>query len=180
MNKIRFYLQRVYRLTLKFEKQEEMVWNELKKLHSDAEWNSGVYEKDRYIETIFQISKEKSVSFYYMVYNGYFHCRVKILEDFPHDLTSDLFILAAHFNNLLNDGVVKVNVNNQYVEFHQKREQLIPLLYNSEIHEQLIRHYDTSKDIYSAFQRLVFEQEAPAIIIADLLKGNKDSDNEKE
>lgn len=179
MNKIRFYLQRVYRLTLNFEKQEEIVWKELKKLHSDAKWNSGVYEKERYIETNFEISKEKLSSFYYMIYDGCFHCRVKILEDFPHDLTSDLFILAAHFNNLLINGVVKVNVNSQYVEFHQKRDQLIPLLYNSEIHEQLIRHYNTSKDIYSAFQRLVYEQEAPAIIIADLLKENN-SNNEKE
>jgi hypothetical protein len=55
---------------------------------------------------------------------------------------------------------------------------LIPLLYNGEIHGQLTRHYNTSKDIYSAFQRLVIEQEAPAIIIADLLKENETKDDE--
>ena len=71
-----------------------------------------------------------------------------------------------------------MNVNGHYVEYHQKRDLLIPLLYNSEIHGQLIRHYKTSKDIYSAFQRLVIEQEAPAIIIADLLKDNDAKDEE--
>ena len=178
MNKIKFYLQRIYRLTLNFKKQEELVWKELKKLHADAEWKHGIYERDKYIETGFEISKEQGGIFNYMIYDGCFHCRVKILEDYPTELTSDLFILAAHFNNLLNNGVVIVNVNGHYVEYHQKRDLLIPLLYNSEIHGQLNRHYNTSKDIYSAFQRLVIEQEAPAIIIADLLKDNDAKDEE--
>jgi len=178
MNKIKFYLKRIYRLTFSFKKQEEIVWTELKKLHADAEWKSGVYEKEKYIETIFEISNEQGGIFYYMIYDGSFHCRVKILEDYPTELTTELFILAAHFNNLLNNGVVIVYVNSHYVEYHQKRDLLIPLLYNSEIHGQLIRHYNTSKDIYSAFQRLVIEQEAPAIIIADLLKNNEAKDDE--
>ena len=178
MNKIKFYLQRIFRLTLSFKKQEELVWKELKKLHTDAEWKSGVYEKEKHIETIFEICKEKGAAFYYIISDGSFHCRVKILEDYPTELTTDLFILAAHFNNLLNNGVVTVNINSHYVEYHQKRDLLIPLLYNSEIHGQLTRHYTTSKDIYSAFQRLVIEQEAPAIIIADLLKVNRSKEDE--
>ena len=114
-----------------------------------------------------------------MIHEGSFHCRVKILEHYPSELTTDLFILAAHFNNLLNNGVVIVNVHNRYVEYHQKRDLLIPLLYTNETYGQLIRHYNTSKDIYSAFQRLVIEQEAPAIIIADLLKKNETKDGEE-
>ena len=86
MNKIKFYLQRIYRLTLSFKKQEELVWKELKKLHSDADWKHGVYEKEKYLETIFEIGKEKGGAFYYMIYDGSFHCRVKILEDYPIEL----------------------------------------------------------------------------------------------
>ena len=180
MKKIKFYLQRIYRLALSFKKQEELVWKELKKLHSDADWKHGVYEKDKYIETIFELGKEKGGAFYYMIYDGSFHCRVKILEDYPIELTTDLFILAAHFNNLLNNGVVIVNVQSRYVEYHQKRDLLIPLLYTSETYGQLMRHYNTSNDIYAAFQRLIIEQEAPAIIIADLLKENEANDKETE
>jgi hypothetical protein len=178
MNKIKFYLQQVFRLALSFKKQEEIVWKELKKLHADADWKHGVYEKEKYIETIFELGKEQGGAFYYMIYDGSFHCRVKILENYPTELTTDLFILAAHFNNLLNNGVVIVNVQNCYVEYHQKRDLLIPLLYTSETYGQLMRHYKTSKDIYSAFQRLIIEQEAPAIIIADLLKENEAKDRE--
>ena len=180
MNKIKFYLQRIYRLALSFKKQEELVWKELKKLHADADWKHGVYEKEKYIETIFELGKEQRGAFYYMIYDGSFHCRVKILDDYPIELTTDLFILAAHFNNLLNNGVVIVNVQSRYVEYHQKRDLLIPMLYTSETYGQLMRHYNTSNDIYAAFQRLIIEQEAPAIIIADLLKENEANDKETE
>ena len=177
MNKIKFYLKRIYRLTLSFKKQEEIVWKELKKLHADSEWKSGIYEKEKYIETVFEISNEQGCIFYFLIYDGSFHCRVKILDDYPTELTTDLFILAAHFNNLLNNGVVIVNVNSHFVEYHQKRDLLIPLLYTDEIYGQLIRHYTASKDIYSAFQRLVIEREAPVIIIADLLKDYEEKDD---
>jgi hypothetical protein len=179
MKKIKIYLKRIYRLAFSFKKQEEIVWKELKKLHADAEWNSGIYEKEKYIETVFEISNDQRTVFYYLIYDGCFHCRVKILDDYPTELTTELFILASHFNNLLNNGVVIVNVNSNYVEYHQKRDLLIPLLNVCEIQVQLIKHYNTSKDIYSAFQRLIIEQEAPAIIIADLLKNYEEKDDEK-
>ena len=180
MNKIKNYLQKIYRLSLSFKKQEEIVWEELKKLHSDAEWNSGIYEKEKCIATNFEISNGKGKAFQYMIYDNSFHCRVKILEEFPSDLTTDLFILASHFNNLLNNGIVAINVNNLYVEYHQKSHLLIPLLYKVEIYDQLNQHFNTSKDIYYAFQRLVDEQEAPAIIFADLLKAKKNGEENTE
>jgi hypothetical protein len=178
MNKLKFFLKRFYRLTLSFKNQEEIVWKELKNLHYNTEWKSGIYEKEKYVETIFEISKERGAAFYYIVNDGYFHCRVKILDNFPVELATDLFILAAHFNNLLNHGVVVVNVNGNYIEYHHKREIIVPLLFTDEIYIQLMRHHSTSKDIYGAFQRLVLEQEAPAIIIADLIRQNE-SDNDE-
>jgi hypothetical protein len=173
LNKIRFYLKRIFRLALSYEKKEAILWSDLKKLHIDAEWRHGIYEKDKYIETTFEIADGLGGAFYYMVYDSCFHCRIKIMENYPTELTTDLFILAAHFNNLLNNGIVIVNVNSNYIEYHQKRDLLVPLLYTGEIHDQIIRHYKTAKDIYAAFQRLVTENEAPAIIIADLLNKNE-------
>jgi hypothetical protein len=53
------------------------------------------------------------------------------------------------------------------------------LLFNGEIYDQLICHYNASKDIYWAFQKLVEENEVPAIIIADLLRKMKEADQIK-
>ncbi|MEY3737859.1 MAG: hypothetical protein RL544_637 [Bacteroidota bacterium] len=180
MKKLKFYLQKIYRLSVSFDKQEQLVWDDIKQIHLDAEWRHGVFEREKFIETNFEISDGRQALFYYMLYDSYFHCRVKILENFPIELTTDLFVLAAHFNNLLNNGVVVVNVNSSFIEYHQKRDLLIPLLYKGEIHGQITRHFNTARDIYSAFERLVEEQEAPAIIIADLLKKNdEEKTNEK-
>ena len=170
MRKIIAYLKRVYRLSLTFKKQEEMVWNDLKKHHEDQEYQSGVFEKDRYIESFFQISDDKSLAFYYAIFENKFNCRVKVLDTFDEELTSDIFILATHFNNLLNNGNVLINVASNYVEYVVKTDLLISLLYKGEIENQITRHYNTTKDIERAFQRLVNEQEAPAIIIAELLE----------
>jgi len=174
VDKIKMYLKRIYRITRSIERQEEIVWNDLKKFHAGTDWKSGVYERERYIETIFGLSEERYDTFYYMIYDGRYHCRVKVLENYPEDLATEVFILASHMNNVLNNGVVIVNVNSGYVEFHQKRDLLVPLIYTDDIHYQLLGHYNTSKDMYMAFRRLVIEQEAPAIIIADLLKKNED------
>ena len=179
LDKIKMYLKRMYRITRSIEKQEELVWTDLKKFHSGTNWKSGVYERERYIETIFGLSDQRSDTFYYMIYDGRYHCRVKVLENFPEELVNEVFILATHMNNVLNNGVVIVNVNSGYVEFHQKRDLVVPLIYTGDIYDQLIRHYNTSKDVYMAFRRLVIEQEAPAIIIADLLKKNEEEAEKK-
>ncbi len=173
MNKLKLYLNRIYRLSFNLQKQEEIVWSDLKKLHELAQWKHYVYEKDKYIETILEINDGKAGRFYYYVEDSRFHCSVKILEDYPIELTTDLFILAAHFNNLLNNGLVRVNVKDSSIAYHLNRDLLIPLLYIDETHSQIESHFYTAKDIYSAFQRLIIEQEFPAIIIADLLKKNE-------
>jgi hypothetical protein len=42
----------------------------------------------------------------------------------------------------------------------------------------MLLHYRLAKDMYWAFDKLVLENEAPAIIIADLLKKNEDKESQ--
>ena len=95
---------------------------------------------------------------------------LKAIKEFDQDLTTDIFILATHLNNLLNSGTVLINAEQNYVEYVLKTDLLIPLLYKGEIENKITRHYSTTININKAFQRLINEQEVPAIIIADLLK----------
>ena len=129
-------------------------------------------------ESFFQISDDKSFAFYYTIFENKFNCRVKVLDTFDEELTSDIFILATHFNNLLNNGNVLINVDNNYVEYVVKTDLLIPLLYKGEIENKITRHYKTTRNINKAFQRLINEQEVPAIIIADLLKETSEKNKE--
>ena len=176
---VRLFLRRMFQLNLSADKQDLVVWESLKKLHIESDWKSGVYEKDKYIETVFEIGEGKSGAYYYMIYDREYHCRVKVLNDFLTEKTTEIFILAAHFNNLIVNGKVEVNVPERYVEYHYKCDLLVPLMYRDEIHNRMLKHYELSKDMYWAFVKLVDENEEPAIIIADLIKKNetKESDN---
>ena len=170
----------MYRLALSRKKQEEIVWNDLKRLHTRKKWRAGFYENDKYIETPFELAEDLQADYFFMVYDSCFHCRVKILEGLHPDMTTEMFVLASHFNNHLRDGVVIVNVSRDFVEFHMKSDLMIPLLDPDEIPIQILRHHEISKDICLAFQRLITEQEAPAIIFADVLKKNREEDEEGE
>lgn len=168
--------KRMYRASLTPKKQQALAWKELKKLFVDTKWQHGVYENDRVIQTGFLIADEngeqKGEQFIYAITeNSNFCCSVTILDTFPVELTTDIFVLVAHFNNLLREGKVVVDINTYHnVFFSSEKDILIPLLYPDEMMRQLQVHHQTAMDIYWAFQKLVIEEEAPAIIIADLLR----------
>ena len=170
MKTITIFLTRIYRSVLPSSAHEEIVWKDLKNLFDKMQWRFGVFEKEKHIESSFEIDKDISSTFHYMIYNENHHCRTLVANKYPTHLTSNIFILASHFNNLLQTGRVKINVDDQYIEYHTKCDLLLPLLYPGELRSQITRHYGVSKDIYWAFQKLIFENEEPPIIIADLLK----------
>lgn len=172
--RFKYYLLRIIRISYSVEAREKFVWKELKKLHNAAKWHHGVYEAEKFVETTFAISEDTPAHYYYMIYEGFYHCRVKILENYPVELTTQLFILASHFNNLLNSGVVVVNVDKRSIEYHLKTDILIPTMYSGEIQEIIIRHYNISKDIFWAFNELIYKNEEPALIIADLLRSKNE------
>ncbi|MBU3675934.1 MAG: hypothetical protein FGM54_01965 [Chitinophagaceae bacterium] len=177
---IKYFFHRVYRLRLKQEKWSSLVWHDLKKMHAASKWDSGIHERTKTIQTPFSINSEMSVYYFYQVDGDYFNCRVKLLEDYDVSMSSEIFILASHVNNILRKGKVRVNPGQQIVEYVVQLPLLIPYLYFGEVNCEMIAHYNTSKDLIAAFQRLVFEGESPAIIIADLIKENESKkDSEK-
>ena len=177
--KLKLYLQRIYRLSFNKKKYKEIVWNDLNKYFKVSGLRYGVYENEKVIETVFETSNDQALTFYYEIVDSCLVCKVNVLENYQEELTTDFFILATHFNNLLIDGKVVISVTNRYIKYVYRRELLAPLLFHKEIHIQVTRHYSTSFDIYEAFQRLLTEQESPAIIIADLLK-KQEREGDKE
>ena len=177
VERIKAALYRAYRLSLTNEKQESLVWQDLKELHVKAEWRTGIYEADKYLETVFSIADETPGVYQYWITENELHFLVKVLDGFSPEMATDVFVLASHFNNLLKLGVVEVNVNSSSVSYRIKKDILVPLIYKDEIHNQLMIHYNTSKDVYWAFQKLIEENEEPALIIADLLKSRESEES---
>ena len=177
---IRAFVNRVYRLSLGYKKQESALWKELKKFHFEAGWKAGVFEADKYIELIFPFEDDTPANYRYLVLDGELQCLVKVLDGFRRELATDVFVLASHFNNLLRTGAVEIDVNSSSVYYRVKKDMLVPLLYTGEIYEQLRSHHATSQDIYWAYQKLVVDNEEPALIIADLMKKRDEREAQSE
>lgn len=153
------------------DKWADVVWKELVELHKEAGWQSGYFDHERYVETRFLVDEGDTMkSFYYFVDDQEYRCRVKILDNYPVDCTTDLFILATHFNNLLNFGCVRVNTQAGFVEYCLNVDLQLVYLDKYVMHHAMIKHHDVTRQVYWAFQRLLNSEDDPALIIADVLK----------
>ncbi len=171
--------QQLQRLRLSPSKKADKVWNDLKKFFNECDLNVGVHEKERYVQLYFAGENEDRLNFVHYVENEFVISRCTCIDAYPVELTTDIFILATHFNNLLGYGKVFIDVNRKSINYLVKRELIVPLLNPESINTIINSHYYTSNDIYFAYNRLIYEGEAPAIIIADLLKqSNNNSDEE--
>ncbi len=167
--KIKYNFQRVYRLNLPVEKRQSKVWNDLKKLCSDSGWRYGTYEEDKFIEMQFELAKDRYAMHFYFVLPDRLSCRVRVVDEYEQEKALDVFILAQHFNNELNNGKVVVDAGDRTVEYIEQRSLLAPLLYKDDIFSQIQNHHYIAKDVFACFQRLLLEDVEPAIIIADLM-----------
>jgi len=168
------FLKVAFRISFNYNRQEELVWNDLKEYHKIQEYNSGVFEKEKTIESEFPILEEKFLKFTYFTQNGKLHFTSLILNKYDPDIASEVFILATHFNNILNEGSVIVNPIHLCVQFVLKTSYIANIVYPADKHRYTKMHYDSSIDVFWAFVKLVTEKEDPAIIIADLLRKKKE------
>ncbi len=157
-----------YRLTYTREKQEQVTWEALKKVFRESKWKGDIDDEQKFISTRFNVGNE-SMEFYYIISDGYFSCETHIIENYPEENTTDLFLLTTHFNNILLNGLVVVNVNKQDVTYFLRKEIILPLIYPELLKECMYIHLKTTEDLLHSFRKIIEEKESPAFIIADLL-----------
>ena len=168
--KLENYFRTLYRLTFKNKKKEAVVWNDLKKLRDLSNWYSKTQEKEKLIECNFELSENHKVIFYYYIKDEYLNCDVRIFEVDSFEIPQEFFHLVAHFNSLLRVGHININISEHCFDFHAKKEISILFFSPEGIYYQIVNHYQVAKDIYASFQRLLFENEDPVVIIGDLLR----------
>jgi hypothetical protein len=164
------YLKVAFTLARYHDQQEELVWQDLKEYHKVQGYNSGVFEQEKTIESVFSISDTKSLKFTYYTQRGTLHFSSLILGQYDPDIASEVFILATHFNNILTKGCVVVYPDHMCVQFIMKTSYISNIVYPADKHHYTKRHYDSTIDIFWAFNKLIEQGEDPAIIIADLLR----------
>ena len=173
--KIKFLFRRIYRL-LTNSKSSQYVWKELIKYHKESGWNYGQFEQEKNIRCLFAINEHRSLNFSYTVEQNSLHFNSIILHSFDEERTNDVMILASHFNNLLNYGVVRVNLINNYIEYDCSVELLLFSLFPSKIKSYADMHYGLTIDCYWAFNNMIVTGDDPVFVFSELMR-NKENNN---
>jgi len=173
------FLRTCYRAALSKKSHQAVVWEYLKAHHLSERWHSGIYEHEKKIESRFNIDGNSNVRFFYVVEEDVFHCRCRLFETFDPEMTTDVFVLATHFNNMLKFGKIIVEPNNNIIDYIIN-SKLITFIANPEdIGWQIAGHFQIAQDAFWAFGKLLDEGEEPAIIIADLIRLNDKKEESK-
>jgi len=169
-DKLKLKLKLIYRLNLNTLNQEQIVWDDLIKLHIKENWNFTTHENSKCLESIVPVNENTFNRFFYMIYGSKFHSSVKLLHDYPEEITTEIFILAMHINNILNDGIISINTEKNYVEYTKKEPVLTSLLVPNQLRNQIVLHYEASVKMQWAFDELLNSGEEPLIVFAELMK----------
>jgi hypothetical protein len=174
-NKIKYTWIRFYRI-LNVKKRSEFVWKDLIKYNQEKGWRFGQYEKEKRIENSFSVDENNILDFNYTVNENKLAFTSIILKEFDEDKSNDLLLLAAHFNSLLNLGVVIVSTKYNYVGFTHSGDLITYMLFDGEIDEDLISHFNITKDVFWAFSNLIETGEDPVFVFSELLRRKDDED----
>lgn len=166
------HLKQINRL-FKVKHRSEIVWDELIKLHKQENWHFGQYDNEKCIRTSFVDENNNSLEFHYQMNEERLVFSAVIVFGFDEDNTNNVMVLSSHLNSLLNSGIVRVDIANNYVEFVYSGNLLVYMLYPGEIHRDLKRHFQISRDCYWAYSHLFNSGDDPVFVIAELLKMNE-------
>lgn len=168
-------LKRMYRLT-KVRNRTDIVWDELIKLHKLLELNYGLYEKDKYLETSFGDEENGVLRFRHSVDNDRLLLSAFVLPEFDVDCTNDIMILSSHFNNIVAQGIVSVNIERRYVEYQYSGDLLRYLLYPSEIYADIQWHYLMAEECFRTFTEMINTKDEPVFAFAEFMKRMEQKD----
>lgn len=166
------YPSRIYRL-FSVKHHSEIVWKELIKLHKQQKWSFGQYENEKLLKTTFVDDNNTVLPFHYQITDNKLILSALVLTQFDEESTNDIMLLASHLNNLLDFGVVKINIEENYVEFVYSEHLLVYVLYPGEIHSDLSIHYQIATECIWAYSHMLNNGEEPVFVISELLKRNK-------
>ena len=176
-NKIKYTFKRFYRI-LNVKKRSEFVWKDLIKYNQKKGWTFGQYETEKRIETSFSVDENNVLNFNYTVKEEKLAFTSIILSEFDEDKSNDLLLLAAHFNSLLSFGVVIVSTKYNYVGFTHSGDLITYMLFDGEIEEDYIRHFNITKDVFWSFKTLLETGDDPVFVFSELLRRNEEKNKD--
>ena len=165
------------------EQVHEFIFERLKEYFNLRQLQHEVNEQERFIDCRWTIDSEnkifKSYRYFTDINTDLLKSIVWISEGYDDNKSKEVLILAAHFNSLMANGIVRVDTETCTIVLEFNIRTLVPYLFSGEIDNQVMSHYHDSKNIIWAFNRLLLFHEDPVYIIIDL-KNKLNQKNKKQ
>ena len=174
MRKIRQWFKNSKIVNLDVKNQEIELWEKLKAFLEFKKYRFGAFEREKTCEVQLEIIESYFKTYYYSIDENELHLRVQLVEEYPVEQATDIFVLASHLNNILRVGKVKINVKYNYVEYHISKNNLLFLLDEKELVAFISSHYSVSQTLFFAYYQLINQGIPPVEIISELLNPNEE------
>lgn len=148
---------------------EQIVWKLLKKELKIVPFKHEVNESEKTVYTKFHLAPNILGRFWYMMFYDRLFFRAIIIPNYPVEQTTNIFILAQHFNNQVNHGSVVIDVPLNHIEFRTTYHFPEIIFTKNAIEKHIHYQFNISCDIFWAFNKMLTENEEPAYIIAELI-----------
>ena len=174
MRKIRQWFKNSKIVNLDVKNQEIALWEKLKAFLEFKKYRFGAFEREKTCEVQLEIIESYFKTYYYSIDENELHLRVQLVEEYPVEQATDIFVLASHLNNILRVGKVKINVKYNYVEYHISKNNLLFLLDEKQLVAFISSHYSVSQTLFFAYYQLINQGIPPVEIISEIMKANED------
>lgn len=176
--KTKYTFKRFHRI-LNVKKRSEFVWKDLIRYNKQKGWSyDGQYETEKRIETSFSVDENNVLNFNYTIKEEKLAFTSIILSEFDEDKSNDLLLLAAHFNSLLHFGVVIVSTKYNYVGYPNSGDLITYMLFNDEIEDDILNHFEITKDVFWSFKTLLETGDDPVFVFSELLRRNEEKNKD--
>jgi hypothetical protein len=157
-------------LVQSLDNSEKVVWDMLLKIHKNAGFHHGVYQKEKTIHTSYSNEQESSNKYIYLLENEQVVYRGVLLKSFDVSFTNDILVLCSHLNSIINFGVIRPDVPNNYVEFTFKVDQVVYCVNPERLHIDTSRHIHVVEDLAPLFNELITSGDDPIFVFSTFMR----------
>ncbi len=148
----------------------EHVWNDMLRFFKTNGFRFGQYENEKVVDIHFETKLSGSLMFKCNITDDKLIFRGLILSAFDIDRTSDVLVLAAHFNAILKHGRVSASTEGNFVEFIYEGNLLTYLISPDKIEHDFEVHFNITTDCIWAFKSMIQSGDNPVFVISQLLE----------
>jgi hypothetical protein len=161
------------KLMRKRETMVDAVWNQLIALFDENKWNYTRNDRKKHLLLSFNVADGHVHMFRFDFEGPFLRMYTLVLDQFEESQSTDVMILASHFNTWMRYGKMSANISQGLVEIRHELMLAEVILNPHCIRFFMDQQANLFMDSHEAFSKMLETGEDPVFIIAEILENRK-------